>query len=210
MTVCVTWPRIDEGGIDKIREWLDQHPDARLVVIDTLAKVRPRGIANKDAYQADTDALTELHALANELSIAIVVVHHTRKASADDWLDSISGTTGLTGTADSLLVLKRERGQADAFLFGTGRDLPDVELPLKFDEQTCRWHKLHMAAPEAHATSDQTAVIRVLRAACGAGLMNSQIAKMTDRSKQATGQMLRRMEDAGLVQAKGNLWHLTV
>ena len=210
MTVCVEWPRIDEGGVEAIKKWLDQHPEARLIVIDTLAKVRPRGIANKDAYQADTDALTELHALANQRAVAIVVVHHTRKAVADDWLDSISGTTGITGTADSLVVVKRERGQADAFLFGTGRDLPDLEMPLKFEEQTCRWRKLEMSAAEAHATSDQAAILRALRNACGAGLMQHQIAKMTDRSKQATSQMLRRMEDAGLVEVKGNLWHLTV
>jgi AAA domain/MarR family len=210
INVCVKWPRIDDGGIEAIRTWLDQHPDARLVVIDTLAKVRPRGIPNKDAYQADVDALTELHGLANDRAIAIVVIHHTRKAIADDWLDSVSGTTGLTGTADSLLVLKRERGQADAFLFGTGRDLPDLEMPLKFDEQTCRWHKLDISAAEAHATGDQAAIIRILRDANGAGLMQHQLAKMTDRSKQATSSMLRRMEDAGLVEVRGNLWHLTV
>jgi hypothetical protein len=210
MTVCVEWPRINEGGIDAICTWLDQHPDARLIVIDTLAKVRPRGISTKDAYQADTDALAELHQIANERAVAIVVVHHTRKATADDWLDSISGTTGITGTADSLLVLKRERGQADAFLFGTARDLPDLELPLKFDEETCRWCKLEMSAPEARATSDQTAILRVLRTANGAGLMRSQIAKMTDRSNQATSNMLKRMEEAGLVEPKGNLWYLTV
>jgi AAA domain/MarR family len=210
ITVCVKWPRIDEGGIDAIRAWLDRHPDARMVVIDTLAKVRPRGIPNKDAYQADTDALAELHRLANERTVAILVVHHTRKAITEDWLDSISGTTGITGTADSLLVLKRERGQADAFLFGTGRDLPDLEMPLMFDEQTCRWHKLDMAAPEARATSDQAAILRAMRSVNGAGLMQHQIAKMTDRSKQATSQMLRRMEDSGLVEVKGNLWHLTV
>jgi AAA domain/MarR family len=210
MTVCVEWPRINEGGIDAVRTWLDQHPDARLIVIDTLAKVRPRGIPTKDAYQADTDALAELHQIANERAVAVVVVHHTRKAIADDWLDSISGTTGITGTADSLLVLKRERGQADAFLFGTGRDLPDLELPLKFDEQTCRWRKLEMSAPEARATSDQSAILRVLRNANGAGLLRGQIAKMTDRSNEATSNMLKRMEEAGLVEPKGNLWHLTV
>jgi hypothetical protein len=210
ITVCVDWPRIDQGGIEAIKAWLDKHPHARLIAIDTLAKVRPRGIPNKDAYQADADALTELHKLANERAVAIVVVHHTRKALADDWLDSISGTTGITGTADSLIVLKRERGQADAFLFGTGRDLPELEMPLKFDEQTCRWHKLEMSAPEAHATSDQAAILRALRSVNGAGLLRGQIAKMTDRSNQATSNMLNRMELAGLVERKGNLWYLTV
>jgi len=210
ISLSVKWPRIDEGGIDAVKRWLDQHPDARMVVIDTLTKVRPRGISNKDAYQADSDALTELHALANERAVAIVVVHHTRKAAADDWLDSVSGTTGLTGVADSTIVLKRERGQADAFLFGTGRDLPDYELPLKFDDDTCRWRKLDMSAEEAHATSDQAAILRALRSANGAGLLRSQIAKMTDRSPQATSNMLNRMELAGLVEPRGNLWHLTV
>jgi hypothetical protein len=210
ITVSVRWPRINEGGIEAVKRWLDRHPDARLIVIDTLTKVRPRGISNKDAYQADSDALAELHALANERAVAIVVVHHTRKAAADDWLDSVSGTTGLTGVADSTIVLKRERSQADAFLFGTGRDLPDYELPLKFDDDTCRWRKLDMSAEEAHATSDQAAILRALRSANGAGLLRSQIAKMTDRSPQATSNMLNRMELAGLVEARGNLWHLTV
>jgi hypothetical protein len=210
MTVCVEWPRIDEGGLEAIKTWLEQHPAARLVVIDTLAKVRPRGVSNKDAYQADADALTELHRLANERAVAIVVVHHTRKADAEDWLDTVGGTTGITGVADSVIVLKRERGQADAFLFGTGRDLPEFELPLRFDEQTCRWYKLDMSAAEAHATGDQAAILRVLRNANGAGLLQHQIAKMTDRSKQATSQMLRRMEDAGLVEVKGSLWHPVV
>ena len=210
LKLCVEWPRIDEGGIEAIKAWLDKHPDARLIVIDTLAKIRPKGISNKDAYQADADALTELHKLANARAVAIVVVHHTRKAAADDWLDSVAGTTGLTGVADSTLVLKRERGQADAFLLGTGRDLPDYELPLKFDEQTCRWQKLDMSAAEAHATSDQAAVLRVLREACGACLMRSQIAAMTGRSKEATSNMLSRMEAAGLVEPRGNLWHPTV
>ena len=210
MTLAVSWPRLNDGCIEGIKDWLDRHHDARLVVIDTLVKIRPRGIATKDAYQADADALTELHRLANDRAIAILVVHHTRKAAADDWLDSVAGTTGITGSADLAIVLKRERGQADAFLFGTGRDLPDYEIPLKFDEQTCRWRKLEMSGPEARATSEQTAIINALRAACGAGLLRSQIAAMTGRSNTAISHALRRMEDAGLVEAKGNLWHLTV
>jgi len=163
LTTCVTWRRINEGGLEDIADWIAKHPSARAVIIDTLAKVRPIGGANKDVYQADSDALKELHQLANEKGIAIVVVHHTRKAAADDWLDSVSGTTGLTGVADSTIVLKRERGQADAFLFGTGRDLPDYELPLKFDEESCRWRTLDMSAAEARVTTGQAGIINALR-----------------------------------------------
>jgi AAA domain len=151
ITVCTDWPRIDQGGIEAIGTWLKQYPDARMVVIDTLAKIRPRGIPNKEAYQADVDALAELHRLANNRAWRWSWCSIPARLSPMTGWTAFSGTTGLTGTADSLLVLKRERGQADAFLFGTGRDLPELEMPLKFDEQTCRWHKLEMSAAEAHA-----------------------------------------------------------
>jgi hypothetical protein len=112
--------------------------------------------------------------------------------------------------ADSTIVLKRERGQAVAFLFGTGRDLPDYEIPRKFDEQTCRWQKLDMVAREARATLEQTAIINPLRAARGSELLRGQIAAMTNRSTTAISHALRGMELDGLVEARGNLWHLTV
>jgi hypothetical protein len=210
LTVAVVWPRIDEGGLEAILAWLELHPDCRLIVVDTLVRIRPRG-RTRDAYQADADSLEQLQHLAGEHNIAVVVVHHTRKATADDWLDSVSGTAGLTGAADSVLVLKRDRGQADAFLFGTGRDLPDYEKPLKFDEQSCRWSLLDMSAAEAHATNDQAAIIALLRSMQGAGLMRSQIAKALDRSNQAISNMLSRMEDAGIVErSSSGFWRLTV
>ena len=135
LTLSTKWPRLDEGCIEKIERWLDEHKRALLVEIDTLAKIRSDGLAAKDKYQADSDALRELHRIANERRITIDVVHHLRKTPADDWVDEISGTAGIGGVPDMLSVLKRERGQADAFLFGTGRDIEDYELALKFAVQ---------------------------------------------------------------------------
>jgi hypothetical protein len=210
LSVATQWERMNEGGFDRIRQHLDQNPHCRFVVGDTLARLRPHTSKMRDAYQADCEALEPLQVLASERNIGILAVTHTRKTAADDWLDAVGGTSGITGTADSIMVLKRERGQADAFLFGDGRDMPDYELPLRFDKATCRWSKLEMTAAEAHATSDQAAIIKLLRSMNGAGLLRSQIAAALDRSKQAISNMLRRMEDAGIVEVKGNLWRLTV
>jgi RecA-family ATPase len=208
LTIALSWPQVDVGGIDDIKKWLDRHKEARLVVIDTLARVRPRA-PNQNAYMADVAALEALHKLGGERGVAILVIHHTRKAVTDDWLESVSGTLGLTGVADSTIVLKRERGQADAFLFGTGRDLADYELPLKFEEGTCRWTKLDMSATEARATGEQTAIIDALRKAAPAGLMRHQIAAITGRSKVAVSHMLNRMESNGVVERKNSFWVLT-
>ena len=129
MHIATEWPRLDEGGVEVLEDWLRDHPDARLIVIDTLAKVRPR-IKGQNIYQEDYAALEELLSLAAEHSVAIIVVHHLRKMGADDPLDEISGSTGLSGEVDEALILKRERGRADAFLHVTGREIEEErELP---------------------------------------------------------------------------------
>jgi len=90
-------PRLKAGGVEFARQWIESQPEPRLVVIDTLARVRdPKG-AQESSYEADYAAVSELKALADEKGVAIVLVHHVRKMAADDPLDTVSGTTGLTG-----------------------------------------------------------------------------------------------------------------
>jgi AAA domain len=124
--------------------WLTDHPDTRLVVIDTLAKIRKKN-KNVDGYTDDDATISELKAIADKLRVAILLIHHTRKAPAEDPFDEVSGTLGLNGAADSLLVLDRRRGEALATLYTTGRDLPEASLSLRFDDSTCMWSLLGTA-----------------------------------------------------------------
>lgn len=134
-------PRLDKGGTLVISAWLDAHPDARLVVVDTLAKVKPRRRPGGDAYAEDYDALQPLVDLAKRYRVTFLIITHLRKlAAGDDVFDAITGTLGTTGGCDGSLVLARQRGRADAVLHVTGRDLPrDVELALVWDETTAQW-----------------------------------------------------------------------
>jgi RecA-family ATPase len=107
LTYATSWPRLNEGGIDWIREWITRSPNARLVVIDILERVRQL-TNNKDkrtTYSADYDPLIKLHELATEAMIAILVLHHQRKLGADDLIDTLSGTLGFGGAVDSVLIL---------------------------------------------------------------------------------------------------------
>lgn len=135
----ISLPRMDEGGLDFLSSWLEQHSDARLVVIDTLARVRPRRVKGGDIYEEDASVGSELQALALHHNIALVMVHHLRKAMADDPLDAVSGSTGLTGAADAVLVLMRPRGQKDAVLHITGRDIEEKALALRFSPAEGAW-----------------------------------------------------------------------
>jgi hypothetical protein len=126
------WRRLDQGGLDDIRDWhkweKSRGGNPILVVIDTLAKVRAPTNSKSSPYQNDHDALAGLQKLAEELGIAVVLNHHDRKMDADDVFDTVSGTLGLTGAVDTILVLTKKAGIAT--LHVRGRDIEE-EVSLK-------------------------------------------------------------------------------
>lgn len=133
--VVTEWPRTNEGGLEALDEWLTEHSSARLVVIDTFKRVRPVEKNSQRLYDLDYDAMQPLAELARQHNVAIVVVFHTRKGDSTDPLEMVSGTLGLSGAADAVLVLRRERGQADASLFVTGRDVEEQDLALRWEKE---------------------------------------------------------------------------
>lgn len=123
------------GGLEEdIRDWLDAHPDAVLVAVDTLGKVRPAGDGRRNAYEVDVAAMNQLQNLFRDRPVSLVIVHHARKESTDDFLASVSGTYGITGSVDTIVVIRRKRNEAFGTIHVTGRDVPDEQIPARFDE----------------------------------------------------------------------------
>jgi hypothetical protein len=122
-----------------VDEFLRRHRhDSPLVVIDTLGKVKPPRAANEDAYQADYRVGGQLKGRIDEVpGGCLLLVHHTRKAETHDFIDAVSGTQGIAGSADFVLVLARRRHADTAILSVTGRDVPENEYAMKTQEG--RW-----------------------------------------------------------------------
>jgi hypothetical protein len=194
LQLATEWPRLDAGGIDAIDEWLHEHPDARLVVIDTLKRVRPKEQSSGRLYDFDYDALASLGDLALRYGICILVIHHTRKADSDDVIDLASGTHGLTGAADAVLVLKRARGQADATLHATGRDFEDKEIALRWDNEISGFLILGDAAE--YSRSEQRQDVITLLSTVGP-LTPKQVAQALERENSATKKLLWTMSKEG-------------
>ena len=120
--------------------WLEAHPDTRLVIIDTLARFKPLASGRRTGYDEDRESVDPLIPVAAEHRVAIVLVHHLREMASDDPFDMIHGSAGLTGGVDGALVLKRQRGEADACLHVDGRDIEQpAELAIKFDKEAATW-----------------------------------------------------------------------
>jgi hypothetical protein len=164
LTLATACPPLPEGGTAAIAAWLNRHPAARMVVIDVFAKVRGRAPSGMSAYEADYAAIGHAKRLADEHAVAVVLVHHIRKAAADDYLTEVSGTNGLAGAADATLVLKRPRGQADAVLYVTGRDVDETEYALQFVPATGTWCLLDGPPGDYTVSDTRAAILRHVRA----------------------------------------------
>jgi len=137
-TECPRFP----DAFDRIDRWMTRHPHARLVIVDVFAKVRPLTNGKGDLYMADYAAVSPLKALADAHGVAVVLLHHTRKSGSEDFLETVSGTHGIAGAADTILVLKRARNAADAILSVTGRDVGEADHALAFDAHLGTWRLL--------------------------------------------------------------------
>ena len=133
---------LKHGLEQQIEQFLTEHPDTKLVVIDTLQRVRGTG-SDSNLYANDYQDIGLLKKLADKRQIAILLIHHLRKLHDDDPMNMISGSTGLSGAADSAFVLQKNARSANAAsLHCTGRDIPDRTLKLELDEDDHVWKLL--------------------------------------------------------------------
>ena len=133
---------LKHGLEQQIEQFLTEHPATKLVVIDTLQRVRSTG-GDSNLYANDYQDVGLLKQLADKHHIAILLIHHLRKLHDDDPMNMISGSTGLSGAADSAFVLQKNARSANAAsLHCTGRDIPDRTLKLELGEDDHIWKLL--------------------------------------------------------------------
>ena len=130
---------LNEGLDRQLEEFLKAHTDARLIIIDTLQKVREVG-GDRYSYSSDYEIVTKLKPFSDKYGICLLVVHHTCKLESEDSFDMISGTNGLLGAADGAFIMhKKKRTDNEAVMDIVGRDQPDQELTIEFDRERCVW-----------------------------------------------------------------------
>ena len=157
-------PRVDEGLIGTVETWLRRHSGARLVIIDVLAKVRPKSSGRGGSmYDEDYAAIAPLQQLAQRRGIAVLVVHHMNRSDSSDAFDNINGSNGVGGAADGLLTLQYDRGQTDAVLTISSREIEDDRsLALHWDTTTAQWI-LMGKADEVQASKERIEILTLFR-----------------------------------------------
>jgi len=216
LDIAVRWPNWDDGGLDWLRAYAEEHPGLRLIVVDTLKRVRPRERgSNGRLYDLDYDALAPLADFAHDRpGLGVEVIHHTKKGDASDILDLASGSTGLTAAVDAVLVWRRARSRPEGKLHVTDRDGEDIQHLLAWDTALNGWRWTGTVPADDDASGDGTgagrapgsgaatppsderaAVVTVLTEAA-TPLSPKEIAAATRRTTDATRVLLLRMKQS--------------
>ena len=198
LTLMTEWPSIDEGCVEQIAHWINAVPQPRMVVVDVLAKVRGAVKGKEAAYDGDYRLIADLQRLAGQHGIAIVVVHHTRKMAADDPFDAVSGTRGLTGAADSVLVLKADTRTGQMMLYGRGRDIEEIERGVRFKSDNGTW-EIVGAAHEIARSNERQDILDLLKMSNKPMKIN-EISDNLGKRYDTIRQSLTRMARAGEIK----------
>lgn len=136
---------ISDGLIEQIKAFVLSNPSTKLIVIDTLERIRNTD-QDKSMYACDYRDMTALREITNAHAVTLLLVHHTRKMYDPDPLNTLSGSTGLVGAVDGVWVLEKEKRIGDkGKLTIANRDTEGYCFSVMFDKDNCRWNCLGTA-----------------------------------------------------------------
>lgn len=156
------WPSLEQGGLAALEETIKTH-NSKLVVIDTFQKIRAAtGYSRAGAYELDVKACQPLIELSHRLDICILCVHHTNKTKdVSNVLDKVSGSTGLTGSFDVVMVLERPLTDPLGTMTVTGRAVPTAQYSMEYVGEVGCWTLLDRTNA-ATATAQEQKILRAI------------------------------------------------
>lgn len=211
ITISTQFPKQEEGGLEYIALYLDEHPDTRLVIIDTLEKFR-KPTPNRNIYKEEYQTLSEIKAIADKYNVAIMVIHHFNKGMASDWLNKVSGTNAIAGAADTIIALQRDRVSdgltegMSAVLHITSRMCEERDLALKFEN--FRWNITGKV--EKKRSEDEQLIVDFIKEKGTEGATPKEVAYNIGGKYETVKTRMRRLEKEGtLSQPRYGYYTLT-
>lgn len=189
--------QLDAGFIGELELWRVSVPAPRFVIIDVLQRIKPAGSPTRNAYENDYSIWAPLQQWATEHGIAVLGLHHTKKGGADDPLEALSGSNGLSACADTTLVLDSD--QNGKTLYVRGRDVEEKETALIFAGGV--WSIIGEAADVRR--SDERIRITAALTDHGEPMTPAEISSATGMPSLNVRQLLFKMAKAGEIYKAG-------
>ncbi len=190
---------IDNGLIESLEATIKEKPDIKLIIIDTLQKIRSQSKAGNNVYQQDYAEIGAVKSFADKHNVSVLFVHHLRKMKdGDDQFNMISGSTALMGAVDtSFVITKKSRNDSNATLHIVGRDIESGELIMSFNRETCQWELIGNAQDVAkrnekseYENNPIVTTIRTLLKESDSGTWTGNAKSLLEAGRQITGMHL--------------------
>ncbi len=162
-------PRLDSGLLDTLEDYLQQHPDTKLFIIDTLQKIRGQALPREAAYAQDYREMGVVKEFMDKHGLSAQFIHHNRKMKDDgDPFNMISGTNGIMGAADTVwTITKDKRDSEEATLHVTGRDVEQSDTVIRFDKDSWTWKRIGaadwLAEQRARLAYDSSPIVKTIK-----------------------------------------------
>ena len=162
-------PKLDDGLLDVLEDHLKKCPDTRLLIVDTLQKVRGQALPREGPYAQDYREMETLKGFMDKRGVSVLFVHHNRKMKDDgDPFNMISGTNGLMGAADTIwTITKANRADEEATLHVTGRDVAQSDTVIRFDKSSWTWKPMGsadwLAEQRARLAYDDSPIVKTIK-----------------------------------------------
>lgn len=211
--VWLTLDPLADGGRAEIERWLEKNPTSRCIMVDVLAKVRG-GDDGQTMYQADYEAVGALKDIADDYGIGVVVTHHDRKKTDDDFVNMVSGTKGVTGAADTILYLQRDREKSTGTLKSESRDVESCTYKIDFSHEFGRWQILERTSNDEAPSTDAPAKMPILDQISQILLARGEsslkdVAKIIDIPEATVKRAgAEALVTGALAQTAGGLWYV--
>jgi hypothetical protein len=205
ISVVYKWPRIETGGLSKLYDYATYHPGTKLFIIDTYGKIQRKSKSNADlgySYKKDVEEIDVFSKFCEEMKVSVILIHHTKKTETDDWVSMVSGTYGISGSVDTLLLLKRNKGEFQATLCVTGRDVEERRYKLNTNMNKQRMNIIGEETDEDSELTDAQRDIVLCLQAHGEPASPKELSEMIGKTVGSVKRLLANMvEDGKIIRA---------
>ena len=200
------WPIIGMGGLRAIENFIIQIPETRLIIIDPIAKIWPIATKgskdpNRTIYHNDYEIIGNIKEISDKYNVSILCNHHlTKNQKGEDPLGLLSGSMGISGGIDTVMILKRTRSTSSGTLFITGRDIYEKTEEVEYNEKTGWWNFLGDKKPLLGA--EILNLLNLLQQH-KESIRLVDICKMTNKTAPNISRMLKFLVENGNVKKTG-------
>lgn len=189
---------LGNGFEAQIQAFAEQHPEVKLIIIDTLQKIRGIPLSRESPYSQDYREMGLVKGLMERLGLSVLFVHHNRKMRDDsDPFNQISGTNGLMGAADTALVITKEaRENEEAKLHIVGRDVDQQSIIIRFDKTSGLWEPIgdadHVEQERARQAYENSLIVQTIKSVVkqGGGRWSGSTQNLLSAGRFITGHFI--------------------